>query len=724
MFARRENDKPLHLGLTPHCGLCGTAMRVGQACTVLLGVDKATRLDRCMAPFAYPKYCFFHGEWNLGRDGKTGKNSGNGEDSDDVPMLCRDPGCSKGTASLEACTVHVDCCVLFARMAGTADKETAAGDGGGGAGDRMWIAAAWQRPWRQAAWLWLDEPVDRRVAIDQVVAAAGSEDDEDDKDGDGSDGEEMGLRQILHGMQRLPTELVQMIHDMSSKSLLWRLSSVLGRYHDTTADTDKHTTLLLTGIEAWERGSLCPASKTSPGAPEKPVIRLTMDNRGLRTIERLAARPSSVQRRIVHNEAYSVVDASDVQGVTVHFRFGLARLELPRRIRGLHVWDTPTPPLLDDCNLVLSRLMPTTRFQAIPLDRVDGITLMFVHSKLEAVHVHTPATPAARTTILSLDETDISWVYVPIAPGDRVLAVGVRRCGKEVRDADIDLANMSDENDGDSGEEKEEESIDYRNAYREYSMGFLQFRFGKAGDVYIGPMMKEPREDTVLAAAPPITLLVSTIETFILSVMGAYSGSSTPVPRPLPALDPPFGDHQSRPIVTADDHMSYISTAPLDGIVRIRVFQDPVRGFDRGLLLFYENGGQRALGQCRVGGVDDVTDYDRPACLCITRDGYKHVKKNPAPREPASQTWYVFYAQGSDALEHTHDDEDEDEDDARSIWECMPLNQLGCGRLQVTFTSRSSKLEVIEDDEAMKVWRKDRLNASMSSFHRPRKARS
>ncbi|CAK7234565.1 hypothetical protein SBRCBS47491_008990 [Sporothrix bragantina] len=701
MFSRRENDKPLHLGLTPHCGLCGSAMLVGDACTSLLGIDRATRYQRCIKPFAYPKYGFFHGEWGVDYDDKDY------EDSDDDPLLCRNPECSKGTADLEACTVHVDCRVLFQRMAavgGYDDVES---------GDRLWIAAAWQRPWRQAAWLWLDQPDDRRVALSQVIAAVG---DIDDNNGDSN---EMSLKQILHGMQRLPPELVQIIHDMSSASLTWRLASVVGRFHYTSAHDGQHTTLPLDGIAAWERGN--PASNVEPGAVQKPVIRLTMDHRGLCTIERLATLPTTPHRCIVHNEAYAIVNEKDVKGVIVHFRYGLARLELPFKLKGIHIWDTPSPPLLDDCNIVLKRLLPATRFQTVPLDRADGITFIFEHTKVEAVHVHTPATPAARSTVLSLDDTNITWVYVPIATDDRVLAVGVRRCGYQVRNAEIDQAYAAEqeEEEGDSDEEKEMDYTDYGNMYRDYSMGYL-FRFEKAGDVYVGPMMSEPREDTLMASTPPISLLYSTLESFILSVVGAYSGSSTPLPKPLPPLSPPFGEHQFRPTLTANDQMSKISTAPLDGIVRVRVFTDPVRGFDRGLLFFYENGGQRALGQCRVGGVDNITDYERPACLCVTRDGYTHVIKKPAPREPGTQTWHVFYAQCADELEHVHNDHD-DEEGGTNIWLCIPLGKPGCGQLQMTFSSKSGKLEVYEDDEDLREWREKRHDASFRAFVRPRK---
>ncbi|CAK7199888.1 hypothetical protein SEUCBS139899_002574 [Sporothrix eucalyptigena] len=690
MFSRRENDKPLHLGLTPHCGLCGTTLTVGQACIALLGVDKATQYSRRTNAFQYPKYGFFHGEWSL-----------RGEE-EDGPILCRNPECTKGTADLEACTVHVACLALFEKVGAEKRKDNAESL------DRLWVASSWQRPWRQAAWLWLDVADARRIAIQRLVAATVSDESGDEKN-------EASLREVLQRIQRLPPELVQIIHDFSSESPVWRLAAVLDRYHETMSAQDNlPTSMPLDTVAAWERGSQ--PMLVGEDAAGKPIFRFTMDIHGLRSIERLMERPAVSTSRVTQTEAYTVVHQDQAPGVVVHFRYGLARLELPRRMRGLHIWDTPTPPALDDCHMVLSRILPFTRFQNIPLDHpsITGLTFIFEHSKVAAAHVHTPSTPAARITTLCLRPIDLAWVYIPFAAEDRVLAFGARRCAEEVRNVELDEeaqaeyeATQNAKADDSNGEEPEEEFVDYGNQYREYSMGFV-FRMKLAGDIYLGPMIREPREDTVLAAEPPVNLVFSTIESFILSVVGAYSDTS--LPKSLPPISPPLGDPQPRPIATANDHMYLLSTAHLDGIVRIRVFSDPVRGFDRGLLFYYKNGGQRALGQCRVG-VDDEKDYDDPACLCISRDGFTHVVEDRAPREPGTQRWHVFYAQAMDDIEeHTHEDEN-------GIWECIPLGE-GCGRLEVSFTAKSSRLEVMEDDEDKRVWRKKRLDESIQNFHR------
>lgn len=392
-------------------------------------------------------------------------------------------------------------------------------------------------------------------------------------------------------------------------------------------------------------------------------------------------------------------------------------------MKGFHLWDTPTPPSLSsDCRLLFQHITPASRFQTVPLDRADGVTFLFEHDKVSAVHMHTPATPTARMNFLCLDPISVAWVYVPIAraAGDRVLAFGARRTIKDIQVAEEEAAEYAadraeqakkkaEKGEGDDDEEEMEGEDEWDNQYRNFSVDFL-FRLKLAGDVTIGPMLLAPRVDTTLAATAPMSLVFSGHESFILSAAGAYS--QLPAHNPPPEVSPPFGDLPPREISRANDYSSYLSTAPLDKpIARITVFCDAERDFDRGLLIEYKDGGQRALGQCRVG-VDDETEFENPQCLCISRGGYTYVVPKPAARQPGTQHWQVFYAQCTedigDGHEHAHDDEDD-------IWECIPVGQPGCGRLEVWFTAKTGRVAVIEDDDEHKAWRKTRHDASYTN---------
>lgn len=58
------------------------------------------------------------------------------------------------------------------------------------------------------------------------------------------------------------------------------------------------------------------------------------------------------------------------------------------------------------------------------------------------------------------------------------------------------------------------------------------------------------------------------------------------------------------------------SIAPLEGLVRISMFQSRIPGFCTGLLMEYRDGAQRTLGSCRLG-VDLVTTCSDPTHICV-----------------------------------------------------------------------------------------------------------
>lgn len=294
-YPRFADSDEVHFGLTPHCGICGTVMVVGEKCTALFGTNRATAYQRRIEAFDYPKFGALHGEWGL----------------DDKTLLCRNPLCAQGTESLESCTVHIDCLALFQQHCAPGKEDAL---------DRLWIAAAWRRPWRQVPWLWLDQPDSSPVSIAwpadtadtaDTVATAGSGGHEHDS-----------LSHLAMRLQRLSPEIVQMIRAQSADSLLWRYSVVLdrARYVASHVLPEGPLSVPLTEIAAWERGGASPLdASAATSAAHLPIIRLTIDARGLRSIERLPSKPTSRSWRSF-NLAFVVVDESEVRGVAVLFK--------------------------------------------------------------------------------------------------------------------------------------------------------------------------------------------------------------------------------------------------------------------------------------------------------------------------------------------------------------------------------------------------------------------
>lgn len=74
----------------------------------------------------------------------------------------------------------------------------------------------------------------------------------------------------------------------------------------------------------------------------------------------------------------------------------------------------------------------------------------------------------------------------------------------------------------------------------------------------------------------------------------------------------PYHNHQETLSPT------YFSSAPADRITSAYVFETGGSHLCQGILLNYDNGGQRALGQCRLG-IDQSKEYIRPIGICFRR---------------------------------------------------------------------------------------------------------
>jgi hypothetical protein len=122
------------------------------------------------------------------------------------------------------------------------------------------------------------------------------------------------------------------------------------------------------------------------------------------------------------------------------------------------------------------------------------------------------------------------------------------------------------------------------------------------------------------------------------------------------------------------DSKWYFSSAPLDSVSWIQLFYVEDGVHCRGLLLEYVGGGQRALGQCRLG-VDRSKTYTRPSSMAFA---------NVTRPRPGSERHKI------DRIEATRvgfDDSPEDD----GPW----LRFAMAGTLQFWFTYEEARLEVV-----------------------------
>jgi len=104
------------------------------------------------------------------------------------------------------------------------------------------------------------------------------------------------------------------------------------------------------------------------------------------------------------------------------------RLQCPKNTRGFQIWDTPSPPSLEDCE-IHGRVSSSLQLKTVDLCGVSGLTFFFAFSKLYAVHAHTPARPYATSTFERLSrrrQLDVSWAYLPMPRGEEIYSIVIR----------------------------------------------------------------------------------------------------------------------------------------------------------------------------------------------------------------------------------------------------------------------------------------------------------
>jgi len=192
-----------------------------------------------------------------------------------------------------------------------------------------------------------------------------------------------------------------------------------------------------------------------------------------------------------------------------------------------------------------------------------------------------------------------------------------------------------------------------------------QVRTRLTGDTELGRHFGHAQGDCILGQAPMTFIYGEPKEDRPVELVGAYCTGSvgdTVVPVPFQLIEVPLSRGSG-----------YISRAPLTHIRSALVFSRS-NGLCAGILLRYENGGVRAVGQCRIH-VDASESFTNPSRFCFrfcTRvSGYK------------AGVRVEFGADGPDSP-HLHEG---------GAWQCFPLR----GTLEFTFTPSWSRIAMIED---------------------------
>ncbi|KAI0474610.1 hypothetical protein F4859DRAFT_74248 [Xylaria cf. heliscus] len=377
----------------------------------------------------------------------------------------------------------------------------------------------------------------------------------------------------LPQLYKIPIELLHMIQSYSKNALLWRSALAFEFAASISHGTpSSFSTIPLKDIVFWERGK---QPQVTLPLPPLPLIKIVIDSAGVKRIERTSVQP--YKGECYSNCAYMVEEEEAISGHKVQFKDGFVRLELTASSKFPAVWNTPHPPNLQLCRGYETRSTSQyQRFSAVELASIRGITFFFSRHQLYGIHIHRSGAPDALSSFQRITPRRrriTIWCYLPIAKQDRILVLGLRmRPGNYLRN--------------------------------------ILVRMEKAGDVIIGPYESNPTEDQFLGWHAPITLVHrEPQEGHTIPYLGAYCQPPTEsgIPKRFRVYKPEF-----RPIAEE----VYLSIASLEGLQSVEVFYDQSSRHCRGMVLYYQNGGCRAVGQCRFD-VDSAKHFIQPSQICF-----------------------------------------------------------------------------------------------------------
>ncbi|KAH7328149.1 hypothetical protein B0I35DRAFT_472895 [Stachybotrys elegans] len=365
----------------------------------------------------------------------------------------------------------------------------------------------------------------------------------------------------IPGLTTLPPEVSQMIWDWATPTVLLRFCAVLDAVDFLDhAPSHSRAFMPLATIHHWERGSFPVDFK----APDDSDFRITIDSRGIRRIDRLeTGQPNPVQRK-GSDIVYAIAKAS--QPIRVLFHLGLARLALDNT--QLQLWDIPTPLQLPEIHALdmvpgAASLLPSARIATIDLETCTGITFFVCGGHVSGMHAHTSFAPSAQDTFHRFSaffKASYVWVYVPLPRADAITAFGVL----------------------------------YRSSGQRPAEPCYLIRTKLAGDLTIGTLAENHEVELVPYPVTPQSVLVHTVpdrptNTSDVILLGAH----------------PTTEEQGQFLPIISTHLplsgAAYSTAVLENVACVWVFRDRFKtALLRGLLVEYNNGAQRALGDCRL----------------------------------------------------------------------------------------------------------------------------
>ncbi|KAH7628111.1 hypothetical protein B0T09DRAFT_359404 [Sordaria sp. MPI-SDFR-AT-0083] len=259
---------------------------------------------------------------------------------------------------------------------------------------------------------------------------------------------EVAIREVAraYGLPELatcPTELVPLIHEYSSPGVfLWRaiLTYTLALQLASLPD-QPFTEIPLVDIRTWERGDLLLPSDWKHVYPTnnvESVMRIKLDNRGIKEIQGLPRHPSFTGGWS-NNVGFIVENVSTLRECTACVKNGFLCLRFPKFYKfELPMWDTPAPPspahttrlITERFGPPLSRYFPVHKgistSHILNFKSVTGLTFMFSHkTDLRSIFAHYNNETGHYDSDVVQKLKTRHLCYLPIAPEDEILNIGI-----------------------------------------------------------------------------------------------------------------------------------------------------------------------------------------------------------------------------------------------------------------------------------------------------------
>ncbi|KAL7921836.1 hypothetical protein ACQKWADRAFT_294567 [Trichoderma austrokoningii] len=481
-------------------------------------------------------------------------------------FFCDEPANKNCFGSVESVTVHSDCFCLFGKTCSAKDKYK-----------RLWVAGTSMYPWRDVAPLTLDPVL--YAPTDILSSAAGFP------------------KPFLPDIAGLIGSHLQPNHALLRFCKVIQLAQYLN-----SAESGNAVTHPLCEVLSWTRGTAAPIL-VGQGEAVNPRMRLTIDSRGIKSIERLSdtLEGSTALGLSLFSHAYIVESVEQLSEVGIEFSLGMSRLHVPISA-DVGIWNIPSPhalpsrpplpplPPLSSRSPLAHRTPPKLplyrQFAVLDLDpkHTTGISFFMIGDKIGSIHGHTKRGSQALEAFQRLHgfhRRIPDWIYIPITANDKVIAIGTVRT--KMQPAQIKY---------------------YMHPVVTYSIMLTM----KSGTYFIGLSYARSRKqlkETVYKKPQSEDRHLTLIHHVPYRSRMSFIGADT-VGEAVSAMEPQI-----------DDPLGYAQNfyASLERVVRAQVFTETGTSVCRGILLEYEDGIKRTLGQCRLG-FDSVRCYEYPTTFC------------------------------------------------------------------------------------------------------------